>query len=50
MIAMKKFFLLVLMSGIFFISCANSVTYAEVVEGMAAIINGDVEKAKFNAR
>lgn len=38
------------MSGIFFISCANSVTYAEVVEGMAAIINGDVDKAKFNAR
>ena len=31
-------------------SCANSVTYAEIAEGMAAITGGDVEKAKFNAR
>ena len=50
MISMKKFFLLVLMSGIFFVSCPNSITHAEIAEGMAAIINGDVEKAKFNAR
>jgi len=48
---MKKFFLLVLMSGIFFINfCAMKVAQAEVVEGMAAIMNGDIEKAKFNAR
>ena len=50
MILMKKFFLLILMSGIFFISCTNSITHAEVVEGMAIIEGGDVEKAKFNAR
>ena len=51
MIVMKKFFLLILMSGIFFINfCTMKIAQAEIVEGMAAIINDDVEKAKFNAR